>query len=328
MRTNFRLICGSASKELGQEIAKKLKVDVTPVDFRKFSDGELYCRVLQSVRGCDVYIVHSTGPDVNEHLMELLIMADALKRSSPYHITAVIPYYGYCRQDKKHKSREPITAKLVANMIQSSGISRVMTFDLHAPPVQGFFDIPSDNLEAMPLFAQYFLNKKLRDVVVVSPDAGGTIRARAMANELGVPLAIVDKRRPRQNVAQVMNVIGDVKGKTAILIDDIIDTGGSLAAAAKILIRKGAREVYACATHGIFSANAFDKLGKSQLKEVVVTNTIEHKSIKKSSRVKVLSLSTLLAEGIRRTHEGKPMGVVYEKMYKDIQKKASRLHRK
>ncbi len=321
LKEHFKLISGTANKRLAEEVAKILKVPLTPVEIKRFSDGEIYCRVLESVRGCDVFIVQPTSPDASLNLMELLILVDALKRSSPEKITAVIPYYGYCRQDKKTKPREPITAKLVANMIQTSGVGRVMMFDLHVPQVQGFFDIPSDNLEVVPLFADYIAGKNLKDIVIVSPDAGGAARAREYGKILHAPIAIVDKRRTAPNVAAVEHVIGDVKGKTAILVDDLIDTAGSIAEAADILIKFGAREVYALATHGVLSGPAIGRIAKSKLKEVVVTNTIGFPKEKMTSKLKVISIAPLLAETIKRTHEGLPMGVVYAEMYKKVEKK-------
>ena len=249
-------------------------------------------------------------------------MVDALKRSSPEKITAVIPSYGYCRQDKKTKAREPITAKLVANMIQVAGVDRVIMFDLHVAQVQGFFDIPTDNLDMLPQFAEYILGKNLKNIVVVSPDAGGAARARAFAKVLDAPIAIIDKRRPEPNVAQVENVIGDVKGKSAVIVDDLIDTAGSITEAAKILVKHGAKEVYALATHGVLSGQAMERTAKSHLKEVIVTNTIEMPKEKSIPKLKVLSIGPLLAEDIRRTHEGLPMGIVYEEMYKKLEKKA------
>ena len=316
-----RLISGTANRKLSEEVSKILKIPLTPVEIKTFSDGEIYCRILESVRGGDVYIIQPTSPDANLNLMELLIMIDALKRSSPDKITAVIPYFGYCRQDKKTKPREPITAKLVANMIQIAGADRVMTFDLHVAQVQGFFDIPSDNLDLIPQFVDYIANKKFKDLVIVSPDAGGAARARAFAKVLHAPIAIIDKRRPEPNVAAVENVIGDVKGKTAILVDDIIDTAGSITEAVVILTKFGAKEVYALATHGIFSGPAIERINKSKLKEVIVTNTIGIPKEKISSKIKIISVGPLLAETIKRTHEGLPMGVVYEGMYKKLEKK-------
>ena len=321
MKENCKLVAGGSNLELAKQVSKLMNIPLMPVDLKQFSDGEHYCRILESVRGSDVYILQSTSPDVNHNLMELLIISDALKRSSPYNITAVVPYFGYCRQDKKHKSREPITAKLVANMVVVAGINRVITFDLHAPSVQGFFDIPSDNLEVMPLFAEYILDKDLKDIVIVSPDAGGTTRARAMAKELNVPIAIVDKRRPRQNVAEVVNVIGDVNGKTAILVDDIIDTAGSIVAATDLLLQQGAKEVYAFASHALLSGDAVNKLENSPIKEVVVTDTIPIPKEKQFNKLKIISVGYILAEAISRTHKGEPMGVVYEDMMKKIQEK-------
>ncbi len=321
MDRHLKLISGTANRKLAEEVAKILKISLTPVEIKRFHDGEIYCRVLESVRGCDVYIIQPTSPDASLNLMELLIMVDALKRSSPDKITAVIPYFGYSRQDKKTKPREPITAKLVANMIEVAGVDRVIMFDLHVAQIQGFFDIPSDNLDLIPQFADYIVNKKLNDIVIVSPDAGGAARARTFAKVLDVPIAIVDKRRPEPNIAEVENVIGDIKGKTAVIVDDLIDTAGSIAEAANILIKFGAKEVYAIATHGVLSDPAIERIGKSPLKEVVVTNTIEIPKEKMISKLKVISIGPLLAEDIKRTHEGLPMGVVYEEMYRKLEKK-------
>lgn len=321
LKGHFRLISGTANKKLADEVAKILKIPLTPVEIKRFHDGEIYCRVLESVRGCDVFIIQPTSPDASLNLMELLIMVDALKRSSPDKITAIIPYYGYCRQDKKSKPREPITAKLVANMIEVAGVDRVVMFDLHVAQVQGFFDIPSDNLDLIPLFADYIAGKKLKNIVIVSPDAGGAARARSFGKVLNAPIAIVDKRRPEPNVAEVLNVIGNVKGKTAFLVDDIIDTAGSITEAANILMKFGAKEVYALATHGVLSGPAIDRLKKSIIKEAVVANTIEIPEERLIGKVKVISIAPLLAETIKRTHEGLPMGAVYEEMYKKLEKK-------
>ena len=321
LKEHFKLISGTANQKLAEEVARILKVPLTPVEIKTFSDGEIYCRILESVRGADVYIIQPTSPDASLHLMELLIMVDALKRSSPEKITAVIQYYGYARQDKKTKAREPITAKLVANMLETAGVNRVIMFDVHVPQVQGFFDIPSDNLDAIPLFCDYIASKNAKDIVIVSPDAGGAAKVRSFAKVLNAPIAIIDKRRPEQNVAEVENVIGDVKGKTAFIVDDIIDTAGSITEAAKILIKFGAKEVYAIATHGLFSGNAMKKIQKSPINEVVVTNTIGMPKEKMISKIKSVSIAQLLAEDIKRTHEGLPMGVVYEEMYKKLDRK-------
>lgn len=321
LKDHFKLISGTANKKLAEEVAGILKIPLTPVEIRKFQDGEIYCRVLESVRGCDVFIIQPTSANASLNLMELLILVDALKRSSPDKITAVIPYYGYCRQDKKTKPREPITAKLVANMIETAGVDHVIMFDLHVAQVQGFFDIPSDNLEVIPVFADYIESLKSKDIVVVSPDAGGAARARSYAKILNAPIAIVDKRRPEQNIAAAENLIGDVKGKTAFLVDDIIDTAGSITESAKILLKSGAKDVYAFATHGVLSGPAIEKISKSSIREVVVTNTISIPKEKMVSKLKVISIAPLLAETIKRTHEGLPMGVVYEAMYKKIEKR-------
>jgi len=319
---HFKLISGTANRQLAEEVSKILGAPLTEVECKKFSDGELYFRILESVRGCNVFIIQPTSYDVTHNLMELLILIDALKRSSPTNITAVIPYFGYSRQDKKTKPREPITAKLVANMITVAGADRLITFDLHVAQIQGFFDIPSDNMELLPLFADYILGKNLKNIVIVSPDAGGTTRARALGKILDAPLAIVDKRRPEQNMAVVENIIGDVKGKTAILIDDMIDTAGSVVEAAKLLKKNGAKEVYALATHPIFSGNAIEKLKNSDIKEVVVTNTIYLPKEKQFSKLKVISIAPLLAETIKRTCEGMPVGLMYDAMYQKLEKKA------
>ena len=321
LKEHFKLISGSANRELSEEVAKIMKVPLTPVEIKRFNDGEIYCRILESVRGCDVFIIQPTSPDASLNLMELLIMVDALKRSSPDRITAVIPYYGYCRQDKKTKPREPITAKLVANMIEIAGVNRVIMFDLHVAQVQGFFDIPSDNLEVIPLFAEYITSKKLKDIVVVSPDAGGAARARSFGKVLNAPIAIIDKRRPEANVAEVLNVIGDVKGKIVFLVDDIIDTAGSITEASKILKKFGAKDVYVLATHGVLSGPATQRIVESPIKEVVVTDTMSISKEKRTSKLKIISIAPILAETIKRTHEGLPMGVVYEAMYKKLEKK-------
>ncbi len=321
---HFKLLSGTANRKLAEEVSKILDVPLTPVECRRFSDGEIYCRVLESVRGCNVFIIQPTCPEVTGNLMELLIMVDALKRSSPNKITAVVPYYGYARQDKKTKPREPITAKLVANMITVAGVDRLITFDLHVAQIQGYFDIPSDNLEILPLFAEYIISKNLRNLVIVSPDAGGTIRARALAKIVNAPMAIVDKRRPEQNMVAVENIIGDVKGKTAILVDDMIDTGGSVVEASKLLKKFGAKEMYALATHPVLSGNAVQKLKDSGIKEAVVTNTIDVPKEKQSGKLKILSIAPLLAETIKRTHEGMPVGVVYDEMYQRLEKRARR----
>lgn len=320
MQEEIKLISGTANKSLAMEVAKYLKEKLTPIDIHRFNDGEIYARIQESVRGCDVFVIQPTGPDVNSNLMELLIVVDALKRCSPARITAVIPYFGYARQDRKARPREPISAKLVAKMLETAGVNIVMAFDLHVPQLQGFFDIPSDNLDLIPLFAEHILKKRLKDVVMVSPDVGGLARARAIANVIHSPLAIIDKRRTRQGVAKVENVIGDIKGKTAILVDDIIDTAGTITAAASLLSKKGAKEVYVLATHPVLSEPAIERLENSIIKEVFVTNTIEIPNEKRIKKINIISISYLLAETIKRQHEGTSMGVVYEKLHEKIRK--------
>ena len=320
MQEQIKLISGTANKSLAEEVARHLKLKLTPVDIHRFSDGEIYARILESVRGCDIFVIQPTGPDVNTNLMELLIIVDALKRSSPARITAVIPYFGYSRQDRKAKAREPISAKLVARMIEIAGVNIVMAFDLHVPQLQGFFDIPSDNLDLLPIYAQNILDKGLKNIVFVAPDVGGLARTRALANVIHAPLAIVDKRRTDTGV-KVENVIGDVKNKTAILVDDMIDTAGTITQAAELLKKHGAKDIYVLATHAILSEPAVERLQKSDIKEVFVTNTLDIPKEKRIKKINIISIADLLAETIRRQHEGTSMGVVYEKLYDKLKGK-------
>ncbi len=320
MEPKLKIIAGSANKKLALEVAKYLNVKLTPVDIHRFNDGEIYVRILESVRGCNMFVIQPTSPDANLNLMELLIMVDALKRASTQKITAVIPYFGYSRQDRKTKPREPISAKLVAKMIEAAGVDSVMTFDLHVAQVQGFFDITSDNLDLIPVYAEYILNKKLKDTVCVAPDVGGAARARSLAKVIHAPIAIVDKRRPKQGVAKVEHVIGDVKDKTAILIDDIIDTAGTITEASSILKKYGAKDVYVLATHPVLSGPAIKRLQKADIKEIFVTDTIELPKEKKIKKIKIISIAPLLSETIKRAHEGVPMGIFYEKLYDKIKK--------
>ena len=321
MQGELKVISGTANKSLAIDVAKHLKVKLTPVEIQRFSDGEIYVRILESVRGSDVYVIQPTSTDANLNLMELLIMIDALKRASPQRITAVIPYFGYSRQDKKIKAREPITAKLVAKLIEAAGVDRVMTFELHVPQVQGFFDIPSDNLDLIPIYANNIMSKKLKNLVFVAPDVGSAARTRAFARVLHVPIAIIDKRRPKPGVAKVEHVIGDVKDKTCLLFDDIIDTAGSITEAASILKKYGANEIYAMATHPVLSGPAIKRLEKSSIKEIFVTNTIELTKKKKIKKIKVFSVAPLLSETIKRQHQGTPMGIFYDKLYQEVKKK-------
>jgi len=300
----LRLFSGSANPELSQLVARYLGLAPGPMVRKTFADGELYVQIQESIRGCDVYLIQPTCSPVNDNLMELLILIDACRRASARQITAVLPYYGYARADRKTAGRESITAKLVANLITAAGVDRVLAMDLHSAQIQAYFDIPLDHVYASPVLLQYIKDKKLPDVVIVSPDVGGVSRARAFANRLdGVPLAIVDKRRQAHNEVEVMNVIGDVRGRTAILVDDMIDTAGTISEAAKLLLREGAREVYACATHPVFSPRAYDRLSDGTFAEVIVTNTIPVPADKVFPQLRVLSVADLLGEAIWRIHE-------------------------
>ncbi len=317
----LRVISGSANRSLAEEVAERLNVKLTPTEIKRFADGEIYVRILESIRGADVFVIQPTSSDANLNLMELLITIDALKRSSPQRITAIVPYYGYCRQDRKNKPREPISAKLVAKLLEAAGVNRVITFDLHVAQVQGFFDIHSDNLDLVPLYVEHILSKKLENIIFVAPDVGGTSRARAVAKIMHAPIAIIDKRRSEDtNKPIIENLIGDVKGKICIMVDDIIDTAGTITEAASLLKRKGAKEVYVYATHAVLSGNAIEKLENSEIKEIIFTNTIEIPKGKQIKKMKVISIAPFLAETIKRVHEGIPMGVVYENMYKKIEK--------
>ena len=272
--SDLKLFTCNAHPELAKEIAELMGIKSGKSTVNKFSDGEIQVSIWESVRDCDVYIVQPTCAPVNDNLMELLIMIDALKRASAGRINAVIPYYGYARQDRKAKARDPITAKLVANLIQAAGADRVISMDLHANQIQGYFDIPVDHLLGLPILTKYFREKKLEDVVVVSPDHGSVTRARNMAERLDAPIAIVDKRRPEPNKSEIMNIIGDINGKNCILLDDMIDTAGTICNAANALIELGAKGVYACATHGVLSGPAVDRLKKSPIQELVLLNTL------------------------------------------------------
>src|SRR5699024_10599955 len=277
-----------------------------------FSDGEIQINIEESTRGCDVYVVQSTSSPVNKHIMELLIMIDALKRASARSINIVMPYYGYARQDRKARAREPITAKLVADLLERAGADRVITLDMHAPQIQGFFDIPIDHLQGVPILADYFKKKNLEDLMIVSPHDGGVTRARKMAERLKAPNGIIDKRRPRPNVAEVMNIVGDIKDKTAILVDDIIDTAGTITLAANALMENGAKEVYACCTHPVLSGPAIERIDQSQIKELVVTNTIPLPAEKSIGKIKQLSVANLIGEAIIRVHELKSVSILFD----------------
>ncbi len=300
---NIKIFTGNAHPELAAEISEYLGIEVSAASVKKFSDGEINVFIEESVRGADTYVIQPTCTPVNDNIMELLILMDALRRASARRITAVLPYYGYARQDRKAKAREPITAKLLANLITTAGARRVLAVDLHAGQIQGFFDIPVDHLQGVPILAEYFLNKGAEDIVVVSPDLGGVTRARILSGRLHAPLAIIDKRRPKPNVAEIMHIIGDVKGKKVVMVDDIIDTAGTITLGAQALIDNGAKEVYACCTHPVLSGVAIERLQKSAIKELIVTNTIPLSPEKKLDKIKVLSIAPLLGEAIIRIHE-------------------------
>lgn len=296
----LQLFTGNANRALAEEIAAYLGVGLGDAFVGKFNNGEIQVMIGESVRGKEVFVLQPTSQPVNENLMELLIMVDAFKRASARHITAVVPYYAYARQDRKTRGREPISAKLVANLLTTAGVTRVVTMDLHAGQIQGFFDIPVDHLPGVPILADYITSKQLKDIVVVSPDLGGVTRARQLADRLHCPIAIIDKRRPAPGLCEVMNLIGSVDGRTAIIIDDIVDTAGSLTEGAKALELQGAREVYACCTHPVLSGSAVQRVEASNIKELIVTNTIPLSEDKKSQKIKVLSVAPLLGEAIVR----------------------------
>lgn len=308
----LQLFTLNSNRALAQEIAEHIGIPLGKCTVSKFSDGETQINIEESVRGRDVYVVQSTSNPVNENLMELYILIDALKRASAATINIVMPYYGYARQDRKARSREPITSKLVANLMETAGADRIITLDLHAPQIQGFFDVPIDHLQAVPILSDYFAEKDLENLVIVSPDHGGVIRARRMADRLKAPLGIIDKRRPSPNVAEIMNIIGDIEGKTAIIIDDIIDTAGTIKLAADALIEKGAREVYACCTHPVLSGPAIERIEESQIKELVVTNTIALEDSQITDKITQLSVASLIGEAIIRVNSDQSVSGLFE----------------
>lgn len=309
---SLQLFTLNSNKELAEEIAEHIGVPLGECTVTKFSDGETQINIEESVRGCDVYVIQSTSEPVNENIMELLILIDALTRASARSVNIVMPYYGYARQDRKARSREPITSKLVANLLETTGADRVVTLDLHAPQIQGFFDVPIDHLQAVPLLSEYIKEKDLQDLVIVSPDHGGVIRARRMAERLNAPIGIIDKRRPKPNVAEVMNIIGEVEGKTVVIIDDIIDTAGTMQLAADALVNQGAKEVYACATHPVLSGPAIDRIQNSKIKELVVTNSIQLSEEKQIDKVTQLSVAPLIGEAIIRIHENQSVSILFD----------------
>lgn len=310
----LKIFALNSNRPLAEKIAAAVGVELGKSSVTQFSDGEIQVNIEESIRGSHVYVIQSTSSPVNDNLMELLIMIDALKRASAKTINVVMPYYGYARQDRKARAREPITAKLVANMIEKAGATRMLTLDLHAVQIQGFFDIPVDHLMGAPLIANYFLEKGISgdDVVVVSPDHGGVTRARKLAEFLKAPIAIIDKRRPKANVAEVMNIIGKVDGKTCVLIDDMIDTAGTITLAANALKEAGAKSVYASCTHPVLSGPALQRISDSAIERLVVTDSINLPENRKIEKIDEVSVGELMGDAIKRIHENKPVSPLFE----------------
>ncbi len=308
----IKVFSGNSNRELAENICKELGMPLGTCDVSQFSDGEINVNISETVRGKDVFIVQPTCSPVNDSLMETLILIDAVKRASAGRVNAVIPYYGYARQDRKTKAREPITAKLVANLFTTAGADRVISMDLHAAQIQGYFDIPVDHLSGVSILADYFKDVVDEETVVVSPDLGGVTRARSFANLLDLPIAIIEKRRPKANVSEVMNVIGDIDGKNVILIDDIIDTAGTITKAASVLKNFGAKKVYGCATHGVLSGPAIERIRDSELEKFIITDTIPLPQEKKIDKIDIVSVAPLFAEAIKRIHDNESVSKLFE----------------
>ncbi len=309
----IEILAGNSNRPLAEAVARELKLPLSNAEVGKFSDGEISITLPQTVRGKDVFIIQSTSAPVNDNLMELLIMIDACKRASAGRITAVIPYFGYARQDRKARPRDPITAKLVADILATAGADRVMTMDLHAAQIQGFFDIPVDHLYGAPLLAKHFKKRMDENWVVVSPDVGSVGRARNFASRVDASIAIVDKRRPKANAIEIMNVIGDVAGKTCLMVDDMIDTAGTICQGAEALVKNGAKEVYACCTHGVLSGPAMERLTKSPIKEVLVLDTIDMSDeVKNNPKIKVVSVAKAVAKAIAAVYYDSSLSAIYE----------------
>ncbi|WP_412176733.1 ribose-phosphate diphosphokinase [Bacillus sp. T3] len=311
-KRELKIFALNSNHELAAEMAELLGCSLGKCSVKQFSDGEIQINIEETVRGCDVYVVQSTSQPVNTHLMELLIMLDALKRASAKEINVVIPYFGYARQDRQARAREPITAKLVANLLERAGATRVVTIDLHSPQIQGFFDIPVDQLFGAPILTHYIEDKNLDDIVVVAPHKNGVIRTRKMANHLHAPIAIVDKRDPEPDCEETIEVIGVVAGKTAVIIDDLVNTADTLTTAANALMNEGAKEVYACVTHAVLTRCSVDRIEASPIKELVVTNTIQMPKEKVIEKITTLSAAPLLVEAIKRIHDEKPVSSLFE----------------
>lgn len=309
-----KISAGNGCPDLAKAIADRLELPLGQLEATRFSDGEICVNIKETVRGCDVFVVQSTSTPVNDNLMELLVMIDAFKRASCNKLTVVMPYFGYARQDRKARARDPITAKLVANLLEKAGADRVLTMDLHSTQLQGFFDIPVDNLLGMPVLAKYFLKNGFKndDLVIVSPDVGSVTRSRSMAAKFNAPLAIIDKRRPKANVMEVMNIIGDVKDKVCLMLDDMIDTAGTITQGAKALSDAGAREVYACCSHGVFSGPAMQRIQDSPLKKVVILNTIQQPQDKLIDKIEEVSVAEIFAEAIERIYSYISVSTLFE----------------
>jgi ribose-phosphate pyrophosphokinase len=312
LKEDFKMFALNSNQELAREIATLLGCEIGKSSVKHFSDGEIQINIEESVRGCEVYLVQSTSHPSNENIMELLIMIDALKRAAAKRINVVVPYYSYARQDRKARSREPITAKLIANLLQKAGATGVLTMDFHAPQIQGFFDIPVDHLIGIPILAEYFEKKELEDIVVVAPHNGSVVRARKMAGRLDAPIALIDRYHPERNVSEIMSIVGNIEGKNAIIIDDLIDTGATITMAANALIEKGAKAVYACCTHAVLSGPAINRIESSSIKELVVTNTIDIPEEKQTGKMTILSVAPLLVEAIDRIHNEKAVSPLFE----------------
>jgi len=308
----LQIFCGSSNPQLGEAVAGQLGIDVGRALVGRFANEETRIRIEENVRGSDVFVLQSLSIPVDHHIVELLLMIDALKRASARRITALVPYYGYAKQEKKTAGREPISAKLVANMLATAGANRVLTIDLHAPAIEGFFDIPVDHLRAAPILVEHFRELNRDDIVVVSPDAGGVGRANDFRQRLSAPLAIIAKQRPRPDVSEVLEMVGDVRGKTAIIVDDMISTGGTIVEAADVLKERGAVDVVACATHAVFADGALDALMDSELSELVITDTVALPNGRDDPRVRVVSVAPLVAESIKRIHENRSVSELFD----------------
>ncbi|MEA1974415.1 MAG: ribose-phosphate pyrophosphokinase [Bacillota bacterium] len=309
----IKVFAGNSNIRLARKVCNQLGLELGDNNVSTFSDGEISVNINETVRGRDVYIIQSIAPPrVNTNLMELLIMIDAMKRASAGRIIAVIPYYGYARQDRKAKARDPISAKLIANLITKAGADRILTMDLHAPQIQGYFDIPLDHLIGVPILSEYFSRKNIEDLVLVSPDLGSVTRTRDFAERLGVPLAIIDKRRPKANEVEVMNVIGDIEGKNVLLVDDMIDTAGTITSGALALKKLGAKKVYACCIHGVFSGPALDRIENSVIEELITLDTIYNPKISKVKKITSLSVAPIFAEAIKRIYSNESISVLFK----------------